>query len=118
MSYDFWYDYQHEVLVFKFPKDNIQITYYLNQQFKVRPKDCQVWLQVSTTKGSYRMRSYAFQFFQSCFRRIKCNKAKAEAKGIIRHLKTETEKPRSVQFLLAEYEQEHRESIESFDAEE
>lgn len=115
MSYDFWYDYQQEVLVFEFPKDNIQIIYYLNQQFKVKPKHCQIWLQVRTAKGSYRMRSYAFQFFQSSFRRIKCDKAKAEAKGIIHHLKTE--KPRAMRSLLSEYEEEHREDIETFEAE-
>jgi len=117
MSYDFWYDYQREVLVFEFPKDNIQIIYYLNRQFKVKPRHCQIWVQVRTSKESYRMRSYAFQFFQSNFRRIKCNKAKAEAKGIIHHLKTETEKPRPMRSLLAEYEQEHREDSESFEAE-
>lgn len=112
MSYDFWYDYQQEVLVFEFPKDKIQITYYLNHQFRVRPRHCQIWLQVRTTKGSYRMRSYAFQCFQSSFRRIKCNKAKAEAKGIIHYLKTE--KARAIRSLLSEYEQEHREDIENF----
>lgn len=118
MSYDFWYDYQQEVLVFDFPRECIKIVYFMNHQFKTPPKHHQIWLKVKTAKGSYRMRSYALQFFQTYFRRIKCNTAKAEAKEIIRYLKYRRAEGKSIQGLLAEYELEQRETMGRFKKEE
>ena len=64
------------------------------------------------------MRSYAFQFFQRCFRRIKCDQAKWEAKNIIRHLRQGQEPSMRIMRLLAEYEKEQKEAIEDFEEEE
>lgn len=114
MSYDFWYDDQREVLVFKFPDDHISITYYLNQQFKMPQEQYPVWLKVQTVKGSYPMRSYAFQFFQRCFRRIKCDRAKWEAKKIIRHVRQSEDPSKKIIRLLAAYEKTQKEAIEKF----
>lgn len=118
MSYEFSYDYKREVLVFKFPDDHINITYYLNRHFPMPEEQYPVWLKVQTEKGSYRMRSYAFQFFQRCFRRIKCNKAKWEAKDIIRHLRQGEEPSKRIIRLLREYEIAQRAAIEDFEEEE
>lgn len=114
MSYEFFYDNKREVLVFKFPDDQIYITYYLSRRVRVRPDHREIWLRIRAADGNYRMKSYAFQFFQRSFRRIKCDKAKGEAKGIIRHLRTERGSRRSIGSLLAEYEQEQKDAIEEF----
>ncbi|NRB49944.1 MAG: hypothetical protein HRU41_19875 [Saprospiraceae bacterium] len=118
MSLEFSYDYKKEVLVFRFPDDQIRITYYLNKRQKAAAQHYQIWLKVSTAQGSYRMRSYAFEFFQRCFRRIKCDRAKWEAKEIIRHLRQEAEPSKGMVRLLAEYEQEQKAAIEDFEEEE
>lgn len=117
MSYEFSYDDKREVLVFKFPDDQTSIIYYLNKQCKTPPGHREIWLQVKTEGVNYRMRSYAFQFLQRSFRRIKCDKAKGEAKGIIRHLRTEKGTHRTIGSLLAEYEQEQKDSIEGYEEE-
>ena len=117
MSYEFSYDYKREVLVFKFPDDQVYITYYLSRRVKTRPQHREIWLRVRTADGNYRMRSYAFQFFQRSFRRIKCDKAKGEAKEIVRHLRTEQGTHRSIGSLLADYEQEQKEAIETYEEE-
>ncbi len=115
MSYEFSYDYQREVLVFKFPDDQVHITYYLSRRVKTRPHQREIWLRVRTADGNYRMKSYAFQFFQRSFRRIKYDKAKGEARGIVRHLRTEQRTRKTIGSLLAQYEQEQKEVIETYE---
>ncbi len=118
MSYEFCYDYKREVLEFTFPDDQICITYYLNKRYEFPTNHYQVWFRVSTVKGSYPMRSYAFKLFQRCFRRIKCDDAKAEAKGIIRRWRNEKAKSNTIAWLLVEYEKEKKEALEKAEEEE